>query len=113
MKSQIFNKDIPYELLYNFLEQLCSKSNDNEYILDITSYKKANLIDSYLLNFYNEIREYYYDSKKFYIDRKINYKSFLTVIRQICRYKNIPYKNVIVYNKSSYDMIYYIKIVNN
>ena len=43
-----------------------------------------------------------------YINRKQNYSSFLTVIRQLCRVNNISYTSKIIYNKSSYDIVYYI-----
>jgi hypothetical protein len=42
------------------------------------------------------------------IDAPLTYNSFITVIRQICKYNKIQYKNEIKYDKSSYDIYYYI-----
>jgi hypothetical protein len=38
----------------------------------------------------------------------MNYNKFVTVVRQICSVNNLPYTSKIVYNKSNYDILYYI-----
>jgi hypothetical protein len=47
------------------------------------------------------------------LDKPLNYKSFITIIRQICKFNNIQYQNFIKYEKSSYNIYYYIYIPNN
>ena len=106
MNSQIFKNQIPKELLFDLLDKICIK-NDKYYILNKISYKKCeflNLLD----NFCEKISPAYHKSKQFYVTRKHNYSSFITIIRQICRLNSINYVSKIVYNKSTYDIIYNI-----
>ena len=116
----IFNKDFSSEILFKFLNNFCNIEN-NYYIIDNNCYKKylyynninninnnKNIID----NFINEIKPYYKNHKKFYIERELNYNNLMTIIRQICKYKKIPYRNYIKYDKSKYEIIYYIKKEN-
>ena len=37
------------------------------------------------------------DSQKFYVERKMTYKNFVTILRQICKYHNIPFTTNIKY----------------
>jgi len=106
MNSQIFIKPIPQSILYELLEQICVK-NKNYYILDKISYKKGEYLQL-LEPFYKLLMPYYYLSKQFYLTRKHNYSSFITIVRQICRNNNIHYSSKIIYNMSSYDIVYNI-----
>jgi hypothetical protein len=112
MNSQIFKNQISNEQLFDLLEKICIKTN-NYYILNKTSYKKCELLN--LLDpFCTEIAPAYHKSKQFYITRKHNYSSFVTIIRQICRLNNINYTSNIIYNKSTYDIVYniYFLVIN-
>ena len=51
---------------------------------------------------------YYHISKRKYLERKVTYKSFTTVLRQICNANKITYTSQIKYDKSSYNIVYYI-----
>ena len=107
MNSIIFSKDISENILYDFLKINCL-FEDNYYILDKIVYKKYeynNLIEDFLKSLDN----YYRKSKKYYLEREINYNNLLTVIRQICKFKNIEYSTKIKYDKNKYFIIYYIK----
>jgi len=106
MKSQIFKYDISDNILYDLLEKICVKNN-KFYILNNISYKKAEY-HNYICDFYENLRPYYYKSKYFYLNRKQNYAMFVTIIRQLCRFKSINYVSKILYNKSSYDIVYHI-----
>ena len=68
-------------------------------------FKKLQHYD-FINEFINDIREYYHESKKYYIDRDINYSQFLTIIRQICKSNNIDLSKKIIYYKNSYEIIY-------
>ena len=50
----------------------------------------------------------YYDSKKHYITRKMDYNRFITILRQLCNVNNIKYETKMVYNSSTYEIVYYI-----
>ena len=106
MKSQIFKTHLSKDILIELLKKICSKGS-NYYILNKISYKKADY--SKLLDpFYQEILPYYHDSKQYYISRKSNYTSFITIVRQICKLNLINYTSKIIYNKATYDIVYYI-----
>ena len=51
---------------------------------------------------------YYHISKRKYLERKLTYNSFITVIRQICNFNKITYTSQLKYDKSTYDITYYI-----
>lgn len=105
--SQIFKYDISLNIVYDFLENICEKKN-NIFILKNTSYKKGVMMN-FIEPFCKLIEPMYYQSKKHYVNKKINYKSLATIIRQICKFKNIPIHSKITYNKSTYEIIYYIQ----
>ncbi len=106
MSSQIFKFHIPIDMFINFLNNLCNKS-DNTYIINSGVYKRG-LYNDIIPNFINEIKTYYYISKRKYLERKLTYNSFITVIRQICNLHNFTYTSQIKYDKSKYEIIYYI-----
>ena len=106
MSSQIFKSNVPKEILMELLNNISNK-NDNYYIINKTSFKKGNFLDL-LETFCNDILNYYHESKKKYVTRKLTYTSFLTIIRQLCRCNNIIYTSKIQHVKSSYDIVYHI-----
>ena len=62
-----------------------------------------------LLNkFKHDIKIYYHISKQYYIDRELTFIRFTTIIKQICHLNNIEVITKIIYNKSKYEMEYYI-----
>ena len=38
----------------------------------------------------------------------MNYKNFVTILRQICKFHHIPFTSTIKYDKSAYDISYSI-----
>jgi hypothetical protein len=106
MSTQIFKKDIPNELLFTLLEIICMK-NDKHYILNSDSFKKG-IFNETIPQFLQDCKTYYHNSKKTYLDKKITYNSFITVVRQICNYNKLTYTSQIKYNKSSYNIVYII-----
>ena len=83
MSSQIIKNKIPYEILYDFLEQICTKQK-KFYIIDDISFKKA-MYNNLLTEFYDNIKPFYFNSKKYYLEREKTYNYFTTIIRQICK----------------------------
>jgi hypothetical protein len=104
--SQLFKLKLDKADLYNFLNKITSESNDN-FIINNVIYKKA-VFHNYINEYYDIIRPCYYESKRYYVDKKITYRSFITVIRQICRYLCIPFTSKINYMKSTYEISYYV-----
>jgi hypothetical protein len=109
----MLKKNFDIHILYEFLNKICDKTIDASntyYIIDRISYKKIEYHDI-LNDFISKIEPYYTNSKKFYITRKLDYNKFLTLIRQICKFSNIYYYNKIFYDKSKYNIKYYIQII--
>ncbi len=106
MSTQIFKNIIPPEKLFKLFDSLCVK-NDKHYFFDSTSFKKG-LFTEEINKFLEECKPYYHLSKRKYLEKKLTYNSFTTVLRQICNSNQIVYTSQIKYDKSDYEIIYYI-----
>jgi hypothetical protein len=106
MTSQIFKNKIPNELLISLLSDIAIKT-DKSYVFNNNSYKKGIFTDT-IPTFLNNCKPYYHVSKRKYLERKINYNAFITILRQICNFNKITYTSQIKYDKSNYDIVYYI-----
>lgn len=108
MKNQIFkNDDLPSAVLFDMLEIVAMKT-PKYYYIDYNSYKKFMYEETLQQNFISQVRPFYHDSKQHYLDRKMTYNSFVNIVRQICKNNNIPFTSKIQYNKSAYNIDYYI-----
>jgi len=106
MSIQIFKTQIHNELLFELLDKICSK-NEKHYTLNKDSFKKG-IYNEYIQHFLITCIPYYHLSKRKYLEKKLTYNSFITVLRQICNYNKITYTSQIKYTKSTYDIVYYI-----
>jgi hypothetical protein len=106
MSTQIFKKHIPDEKFIALLQDIGKKA-EKYYIINNESYKRG-LFTNSIPNFIEECKPFYHISKQKYLERKLTYNSFTTILRQICNYKNLKYTSQIKYDKSKYDIIYYI-----
>jgi len=107
MKNQIFKTIIQPELLWNFLKDNCEETDDS-YIFNKSLYKKS-VFREVIAPFVQQLDVYYYDSKKHYIRRKLDYIKFITIIRQLCNSIGVKYDTQLVYNNSTYEIVYFIK----
>jgi hypothetical protein len=108
MSSQLFKNTVHLEHLLEFLNLNCEVL-DNSFIFSIESFKRGIFNNSIPL-FLERLKDYYRCSKHKYIEAKPTFKSFATVIRQICKHLGIPYTVNIKYTKSTYNMIYTINL---
>lgn len=108
MSSQIFKNHIPNELLIDFLNCNAHK-NDDYYIVNNNVLKKS-IFNETIHLFIENCKPYYYLSKRKYLERAFTYTSFITIIRQICKYNEIKYTSQIKYDKSNYEIEYHIYI---
>jgi hypothetical protein len=108
MASQIFKKNVPNELFFNLLDSVCMK-NEKHYTFNINAFKKG-VFSNKIQDFLNECGSYYHVSKQKYLERKLTYNTFTTILRQICNFNKIIYTSQIKYDKSSYEITYYIYI---
>jgi hypothetical protein len=104
--SQIFKKLYPLDKLEEFLNLHCYH-NDNYFLFTINSYKQY-VYNNEIKPLLDDLNDYFFDSKKKYLTRKINFKQFMTIIRQICKSHHSPFISKIKYNKSTYQTDYYI-----
>ena len=104
MSSQLFKTRVELDTFIDFLTPICDVK-EGKYIFNNESFKKANMFNK-IEPFIEKIINYYYDSKKYFVTRKMCYMKFITVLRQLCNSLNLKYKNDIVYDKSSYEIIY-------
>ena len=76
-------------------------------MFDSISFKKGIFTEEINI-FLEECKPYYHLSKRKYLEKKATYNSFTTVLRQICNYNKIIYTSQIKYDKSKYEIVYYI-----
>ena len=106
MSTQIFKNQIPNNLLFELLDKICLK-NEKHYTFNIESFKKG-VYSEDIQNFFIICMPYYHLSKRKYLEKKLTHNSFVTVLRQICNYNKITYTSQIKYDKSKYDIVYYL-----
>ena len=106
MQSQIFKKPVPIKILFDLLDTICLKTN-KYYLIDENAYKKM-VFNELHTKLCEELTEYYFLSKQFYINRKMSYNSFTNIIRQICKNNNVMFTSQIKYNESKYIIEYLI-----
>ena len=104
--SQIFKKKMDENILFDFLNTVCVEKK-KYYIFDLYCFRKA-LIDNNVNKFIEKIKPYYYKSKLFYLERKMNYKFFSTIIRQLCKHLFLSFTSKLIYYKSTYEIKYFI-----
>ena len=108
MPSQIFKTSPSINIFFDFLNNNAIKKQ-NKYILSKPLFKKMRM-EKKIVPFYETLKNNYFKSKKYYIERPIIYKNFITVIRQICKYHEIGIVSEIKYSKSKYEINYNIFI---
>ena len=108
MTSQIFKQIVPYEHLAEFLKLNCMKEG-NFYVFSKVHFRRA-LYHERIQPFCEYLTPYYHKSKQYYVTRQMDYRKFTTILRQLCKLHNIPYTSRITYNKSTYDILYYITL---
>jgi hypothetical protein len=106
MLKQIFKENVPIDIIFELLEKVCLKT-DRYYLIDNNAFKKL-LYNNYQTDFLSAIKDYYQDSKRFYVTRKFNYNSFVNIVRQICKSNDIMFTSKIKYNESKYNIDYFI-----
>ena len=104
--SQIFKKMVPSEKIIELLEYN-SQKNKNYYLFSNAAYKKG-ILNNTIPEFIIECIPYYHTAKQKYLEKKLSYNTFTTILRQICNFNKITYTSQIKYDKSLYNIDYYI-----
>ena len=100
----IFKTKIPNSVLLDLLD-VC-EIEKNHYIINKMTFK--NIQKNHLPTFLKKCDEYYSKSAKKYLNVS-KYKSFLTIVRQICNANGIPFFYKIKYIHSTYEIVYYVQ----
>jgi len=106
MNSQIFKERVPLSILYSLLDTISVK-RDNHYLIDMNAYKKMVYSELHVA-FFESLKPYYHKGKYFYLERKLTYNSFTTIVRQICKHEAVMFTSKINYNQSKYNIDYTI-----
>jgi len=106
MPSTALKEKLPPEILIDFLEPICTKSSEY-YIVNYETYRRA-IYTSHYTDFIEKIRPYYFTCQLHFLDREINYKKFLTTLRQICSVSEFKYQHIRAFDRSKSKTAYYI-----
>lgn len=106
-QNQLFKTEVPIHILWDFLQNNF-EDKDTHFIINKFLYKKADY-NKNLTAFTESLKEYYNKSKRKYVERTMNYNYFLTIIRQLCNAHNITFTSKLIYDKSTYEIEYYIR----
>jgi hypothetical protein len=111
MTSQLFKStEFPNDLLIEFLIKNCDdKQPDQPFIFNRDAFKRGNLNQS-IQGFLEDCKPFYHKAKHYYLERKMTYNYFTTVLRQICNRNQITYSTNIRYCKSRYEITYLIRL---
>lgn len=105
---QVFRVEPIYEFLQVILDKFCIKEK-NYYVVDYVTYKKI-VFHKYQEIWLAGLLEHYYKSKQFYITRQFNFQSFITIIRQLCKFFGIEYDYMYDKNQSYHHLKYRLYI---
>ena len=107
----MFKASLDNSILMKLFQETCIKSEiDNSYMFNNESYKKG-MFNQSIPQFIETCKAYYTPSKQHYLERKMTYNFFITILRQICKNNNIKYTSKILYDKSDYNITYYFNDV--
>lgn len=115
MVNKIFKKEYPITNFQRFCDKYLKKTQSNgkvEYEFNFDIFKQLEFYNIHT-NFTEALKEYYYPSKYFYLTRKLTYKNFATILRQICRSIDIFFSSKIKYQHNQSFNIYIIRIMRN
>ena len=104
--NQLFKTPVENSFIFDLLDKICQKT-DRFYVIDQNAFRKM-LFHKYETDFFDQLLTHYYSSKHFYLTRKLTYKSFTNIIRQICKHNNILFNSNICYSDSRYTISFYI-----
>ena len=105
----IFKKPVPKEILFNLLDNITTGMQDNQYLVTNTAFKKG-IYNGLIQEFYSELKTYYCPSQMIYLERRLTYNNFITVIRHVCKSLDLEYERKMVYDKSTYEIVYNIHL---
>jgi hypothetical protein len=114
---QIFKTPIARDIFFTYLDKLCLKNTQHGYYLYNKNAFKKGMYNETIREFIEYISRFYHISKRNkYLEKTMTNITFATILRQICNANSIRFTSKIKYDKSCYDIeyyIYYIEIISN
>ena len=98
---------ISQDFFFSILEEICLLKNEKFFIVNNDAFKKMKMLGQYE-NFIDALKPFYKPSKQYYLNRQPKYTRFLTLLRHVCKANNIIYSSKIKYDKSQYEILYYV-----
>lgn len=108
--DQLFCKPMDMHELRAFLDKITHATNGS-YLIGYHAFKKL-VFHELHTEFRDLLRPYYHKSKQYYIERDLSYKSFITIIRQVCKYNGIQITSRVRYVESNYTNEYTVFMEN-
>tara|TARA_B100001093_G_C26794833_1_gene1000641 strand:+ start:492 stop:857 length:366 start_codon:yes stop_codon:yes gene_type:complete len=94
---------------HHFVETHFAVENDT-LIYNLEVFKKLNY-EGKIPDFLEELKEYYYKNKHYYLSRTpITFNNFNTIMRQIMNKNEVPYEKKVKYTMSKYQIEYHIPL---
>lgn len=103
----MINNSVEKEYFFDILDKICHIKTDKYYLVNNDAFKKMKLLSLYE-ELTKNLKPFYKPSKQYYLTREAKYTSFTTLLRHICKANNIVYSSKIKYDKSKYEIIYYV-----
>ena len=106
---QIFKTPIARDTFFTYLNKMCLKNTQHGYYLYNKNAFKKGMYNETIREFIEYISPFYHISKRNkYLEKTMTNITFATILRQICNANNIQFTTKIKYDKSCYDIEYYI-----
>lgn len=103
----MIKKSVEKEYFFDILERICHIKTNKYYLVNNDSFKKMKLVGLYE-ELTKNLKPFYKPSQQYYLTRPPKYTSFTTLLRHICKANNIIYSSQIKYDKSNYEIIYFV-----
>ena len=106
--SQLYKTAYPTEKLNEYITKLCER-DESSYVFSKACFKRAQLT-GLATEFVANVAPYYHKSKQKYADvSEMSYKLVVNILRQLCKFHDIPVESKIKYDKSTYEIDYIIR----
>jgi hypothetical protein len=101
------NGSVKKEYIFQLLNTICHLKTEKYYLVNNDAFKKMKMLGLYE-ELTNNLKPFYKPSKQYYLTREAKYTSFTTLLRHMCKANNIMFSSKIKYDKSNYEIIYYV-----
>lgn len=108
MKHRLFKSEVPKDIIINYIKNNFVLENGS-YMIDNMLFRKLHF-EQKLGPVVSYLKEFYHLSKQKYINNISTYKQFVTVLRQVLSFHEIPYSKKIKYANNTYNIFYFIHI---